>query len=239
MTNGSDNLNLVKKALNIFYHKGDFSISRFLLVVFFGIIALVLWQKNSVMDYWAETLSNRSVQDCTKSVEDWRMRNFKRESITQPRSIMNTLKPDYVGLYLYNPKDKHHFLELVSYEGRVPERFKGRDLNQLGVDKTDLEYQNHSLGLPFYTTWPSIYLGVNVEKDGPWYYSCPIYSFDNVYIGYMKIEWENRPAIVDVDWKKFNRQLFSACQPSARQVGVYLYSSDDFPKSSVKVEESL
>lgn len=182
------------------------------------------------MDYWADSLKKRSVKDCRNAVKDWRITSFNKHSVTQPRSIMHSLRPDFVGFYLYHPKDQHHFLELISYEGKLPDRLKGKNLSQIGVDKTDLEHQNHSLGFPYYTTWSEVYLGAKVDKTGHWFYSCPVHSFDNIYIGYITIEWNKTPDLVDKDWKRFNRKLFSACQPSARQIGVFLLEEDDFPE---------
>lgn len=210
----------VKGTIGMFINPdGSVSISKLCVSAVLA-LSMILYQNGSVVKEYIQSLTHQNSYGAYIAATEHEMdKRYNASLINQSQMIYSVVKPDMVGIFMYEPEDLHHFKKLVHYEGTLPEgkSYETFKTMTMGVDKTSEEYQSHLNGIPYHTNvedtnstkW------VDGAYTGHFDYTCPIYNSKASYIGVLVIHWDKYPSSFD------EKKTYVACTQSARLIGSY------------------
>lgn len=162
---------------------------------------LMIAYKNSRYETYAEVLQKEKDEKYDKAI------------IEQLQIVHVSSSADFSAIYAFRPKNFNYFVDLVAYEGKLPETVDSRNLGGFPIDKTSNEYSTHLTGTYFTTENEFKYLPTtNKEITYNYMFSCPYFNLDNVYSGTIAMYWKDKPDYTDY-------KLNAICGQAARVIG--------------------
>lgn len=138
---------------------------------------------------------------------------FDTTAIEQLQIVHVSSAADFSAIYSFRPPDLNYFVDLVAYEGKLPNTVNEKNLGGFPVDKTSYEYSKHLSGANFSSNNEFVFLPTkNKEDDIKYMYSCPIFNLNNVYAGAVSMYWYSVPSIKE-------ERLASICGQASRTLG--------------------
>ncbi|MGL4523813.1 MAG: hypothetical protein ACRCWQ_14795 [Bacilli bacterium] len=192
---------------------GRVSPGKLLTVVFLISFVSALTNVGPISEYFKELSATRTHEAYIVAQDNLRNVQYEAAIKNQSQILYSTIKPQMVGVWVYKPENLHHFADLVYYEGTLPDSVQDKDLKDVGVDRTSIEYMDHIMGIPFMSSGPKDSVAKITESDY-FLYSCPIYNSRGSYYGSVSMYWREKPK--DIDRKKYASQ----CRQAARFIGI-------------------
>ena len=185
---------------------------RVFAAVVLSVIAFVVYSKNELFELYRET----RYETYAHVLQVEKDRNFDNAAQEQLQIVHASADADFSAVFSFRPKNLNYFVDLVAYEGRLPDTIDEKNLGGFPINKTSDEYKKHLLGRSFFTDKEFQYIPSKEKKLGSidigYVYSCPIFNLDNVYSGSIAVAWKNKPDIEIED-------LDTLCNQSARILG--------------------
>ncbi|QPI13858.1 holin lysis mediator [Serratia phage 4S] len=184
-----------------------FAKTAIVIVLFFGCFVWLKW------DSISQTYTNSRYEAFQQLETEKKNKKFEIAAAEQISIVHSTSGADFSAVYSLRPTNHNYFVDMVAYEGRLPEVIDPKVLGGYPVDKTSEEYVAHLNGRYFNST--SEFKFIPSKKKVTEYhfmFSCPYFSLDNYYAGSISLMWEQRPNI------ELSR-LESLCGQSGRILG--------------------
>ncbi|WJZ28152.1 holin [Serratia phage 92A1] len=127
--------------------------------------------------------------------------------------VHSTSGADFSAVYSLRPTNMNYFVDLVAFEGRLPEAIDPKNMGGFPVDKTSEEYVAHLNGRYFSSTHDFVFIPSKKKvTDYAYIFSCPFFNLDNAYAGSISLMWGEKP---DIQYSR----LESLCGQSGRILG--------------------
>lgn len=185
-------------------------IKLFLIITIF--VMLIIWYKwDDVFSVWKNTPT--AVIDL-QSLELEKAKKFESASIEQLNIVHLTTGADFSAVFAFRPKNINYWVDILAYQGKLPQEVDPKNLGGYPIDKTSEEYNSHVNGLYFISsTKASSYLPTKEVIPVVYTFSCPYFNLDNYYSGSVLMEWyKKKPELTDT-------RLMIVCNQAARTLG--------------------
>lgn len=182
---------------------------RVLVCVIIFLMALI-WAKGDII---AQAYKDSKYDTYAKLESEEKDKKFVDVAKEQIQIMKSSSRADLAALYSFRPKDMNYFVDLVTYEGNLPQSVDPKNLGGYPIDKQSVEYITHISGSSFTSINEFAYLPTK-ERDTEikFMYSCPLFNLENVYSGSIEMYWFNTPPTDE-------RKLFLICNQTARVLG--------------------
>lgn len=179
----------------------------FIIILF---IMVIVWYK---WDDLFSVIKNSSTTIDAPTLEIERAKKFEAVSIEQLNVIHLSTGADFSAIFVFRPKNINYFVDILTYEGRLPYQVDPKNLGGYPIDKTSEEYNKHINGLYYISKVASPYLPTKQYVNVVYTFSCPYFNLDNYYSGSILMEWyTNKPVVTDT-------RLMVVCNQAARILG--------------------
>lgn len=214
--------NFLASLLELFIDKntGRVAIDRVLVSLLITALAFGYMERDDIMKSMASSSKAAAVEIYKEAQEHSRLEKLGQEVRTNSQRMLALFKPDIVGVWIYKPQDTHYFMEMVYYEGKLPDSTTIKDYNHIGVDRSTREYSEHSNSIPYISNGLEDTLA-SITNTSYFVYSCPLYNKYGYYQGKVAMYWKDVP-----DPTK-ERRYYSECSRSARQISQYLDTNNE------------
>lgn len=183
---------------------------KLLLIITFFMMAVVWYKWDDVFSVWKTPPT--AVID-TQALDLERAKKFSAASTEQLNIVHLTTGADFSAVFSFRPKNINYFVDIVAYEGTLPQQIDPKNLGGYPIDKTSEEYNNHTNGLYYISNVASSYLPTKDLIPVVYTFSCPYFNLDNYYSGSVLMEWyKNKPGLTDT-------RLMIVCNQAARTLG--------------------
>lgn len=183
-----------------------------LLLIITIFIMLIIWYKwDDVFSVWKNTPT--AVIDL-QSLELEKAKKFESASIEQLNIVHLTTGADFSAVFAFRPKNINYWVDILTYQGKLPQEVDPKNLGGYPIDKTSEEYNSHVNGLYFISSnKASSYLPTKEVIPVVYTFSCPYFNLDNYYSGSVLMEWyKKKPELTDT-------RLMIVCNQAARTLG--------------------
>lgn len=181
-----------------------------MLIVIILFLTCILWFK---WESIAATYVESRYETFTQMEQEKKDRKFEATAIEQLAIVHSTSGADFSAVYSLRPTNMNYFVDLVAYEGRLPEVVDPKNMGGFPVDKTSDEYVAHLNGRYFSSTHEFVFIPSKKKvTDYSYLFSCPFFNLDNAYAGSISLMWEIKP---DIEYSR----LESLCGQSGRILG--------------------
>lgn len=216
--NANNSIGIFKSLVNFFINPdGSISTSKILVGFLIFMCSALYVDRDRVMKAVESFNYGRSYEAYIEAEHKIHKADFEAAIRLQTQSVYSIVAPALVSVYMYEPEDLHHFKKLVHFEGKMLDNAVENKMKMIGVDKSDKEYKDHILGIPYFG---DIH---NRDKEDseqhPVKYTCPIFNYKGVYTGVFGIYWNSKPK--DIDSVEMKQKLYVACTQAARQIGIH------------------
>lgn len=183
--------------------------SRVLVAILFFLMALIWYKGDILMDMYKEA----SYSSYRRMIEEDRDNKFKITAIEQLQIVHSSSGADFTAIYSFRPTNMNYFVDLVGYEGQVPDTVDVKNLGGFPIDKTSEEYTAGVNGNYFVSTKESVFLPTKKKTEFAYMFSCPFFNLENIYAGSISLYWyTTKPAL------SYER-LTSMCGQAGRTLG--------------------
>jgi len=183
-----------------------------LLLIITIFVMLVIWYKwDDIFSVWKNTPT--AVIDL-QSLELEKAKKFESASIEQLNIVHLTTGADFSAVFAFRPKNINYWVDILAYQGKLPQEVDPKNLGGYPIDKTSEEYNSHVNGLYFISSGKaSSYLPTKEVIPVVYTFSCPYFNLDNYYSGSVLMEWyKKKPELTDT-------RLMIVCNQAARTLG--------------------
>lgn len=188
---------------------GRVLLSRVLTVVVLFILTLV-WYK---ADALATIYKDSRYETYAQVLQNDKDARFETTALEQLQIAHISSTADFSAIYSFRPRNLNYFVDLIAYEGKLPNTVNEKNLGGFPIDKTSNEYSTHLGGASFSSSNEFVFLPTKKkETEIEYMYSCPYFNLDNVYSGTVALHWYAKPDISDA-------RLFAICGQAARTLG--------------------
>lgn len=214
--------NFLASLLELFIDKttGRVAVDRVLVSLLITVLAFGYMGRNEILTSFASSSRSAAVETYKESQEHSRLEKLGQEVRTNSQRLLALFKPDIVGVWIYKPQDTHYFMEMVYYEGKLPENTVITDYSNIGVDRSTREYSEHSNSIPYISNGLEDTLA-SITNTGYFVYSCPLYNKYGYYQGKVAMYWKDVPSPLT------ERRYYAECSRSARQISQYLDTNNE------------
>ena len=144
-------ISVIKNLVNFFIDKdGSISFNRIFVTFMIVFSALLYIEKESVVKTIESFNYGRSYEAYIEAERKIQKEDYEAAIRVQTQSVYSIVNSGMVAVFMYKPEDLHHFKEMVHYEGKILENMNENKLKVIGVDKSEKEYKEHILGMPFW-----------------------------------------------------------------------------------------
>lgn len=173
-------------------------------------IMFVTWYKwDDLFSVWK---TSSSVID-VPTMEIEKAKKFESASIEQLNIVHSTTGADFSAIFGFRPKNVNYFVDIIAYEGKLPQQIDPKNLGGYPIDKTSEEYNRHINGLYYISDIASPYLPTKDLVPVAYTFSCPYFNLENYYSGSILMEWYiQKPEVTDT-------KLMIVCNQAARILG--------------------
>lgn len=223
-------IEIVKNVLDIFVTKeGKVSPGKLSLSMFLLFLGLGYYHRSEIADFWVKVNAKHIEEELNEKWYEDRDLRYKSAIRLQVDNLYALHDPRAVGVFIYEPTDNPERELLKYYKGSLPEGTTEEDWLGRPIDTMTKEFSNHNRWLPWYTHWGEHFFprveDMDKYLDKPWQYSCPVYSIDHKYIGYISLYWSKPPEEFKVAHVNFMSRVFATCTSASRKIGV-LHATD-------------
>lgn len=188
---------------------GKVLISRIIALVVVFVLALV-WYKTDVL---ANAYVESKYETYAQIIQTEKDTKFETTALEQLQIAHISSGADFSAIYSFRPRNLNYFVDLIAYEGRLPNTVDEKNLGGFPVDKTSLEYTTHLNGLHFNSDSEFVFLPTKKkETELKFMFSCPYFNLDNVYAGTVALHWYGKPILPEP-------RLSAICGQAARVLG--------------------
>lgn len=189
---------------------GKVLVSRVLVMIVLFIMLLVWFKWDLITTAYKES----RYETYAKIIQKNRDQQFDTSALEQLQIAHVSSGAEFSAIYSFRPRNLNYFVDLVAYEGRLPQTVDEKNLGGFPVDKTSAEYQIHLSGASFETGDTFAFLPTKQkEKDIKYMYSCPYFNLDNVYAGSISLYWYTEVPTIE------RTRLAAICGQAARALG--------------------
>ena len=184
---------------------------RVLVFIILAMMFFVWYSKNELFELYKET----KYDNYAYVLQAERDRNFDNAAQEQLQIVHISTYADFSAVFSFRPKNLNYFVDLIAYEGKLPNKIDEKNLGGFPINKTSDEYRTHLMGKSFTSTTEFQYIPSKQKglgEDFAYMYSCPIFNLDNVYSGTISLAWRKKPTID-------RETLDTLCNQSARTLG--------------------
>lgn len=189
---------------------GKVVLSRVLTVIVLFILVFVWYKGDALMQMYKDS----KYDSYTEIIQKERDSKFETSALEQLQIVQASSGADFSAIYTFRPRNMNYFVDLVTYEGRLPQTVNPKNLGGFPIDKTSGEYNAHLTGEFFESDKEFVYLPTK-KKDGEikYMFSCPYFNLDNVYSGAVAMYWYDGQATVP------EARLAAICRQASRTLG--------------------
>jgi len=183
-----------------------------LLLIITIFVMLVIWYKwDDIFSVWKNVPT--AVIDL-QTLELEKAKKFESASIEQLNIVHLTTGADFSAVFAFRPKNINYWVDILTYQGKLPQEVDPKNLGGYPIDKTSEEYNSHVNGLYFISsTKSSSYLPTKEVIPVVYTFSCPYFNLENYYSGSVLMEWyKKKPELTDT-------RLMIVCNQAARTLG--------------------
>ncbi|MBF84546.1 MAG: hypothetical protein CL489_08735 [Acidobacteria bacterium] len=137
----------------------------------------------------------------------------------QVQSAYALINPDSVMVLEYRPININEYLDIVAFEGELPNRMSSNDLYGMAVSKVTPEYQSHVLGSPYSEEGSNGIVHTSRQMQAAYRYSCPVFNLNNIYSGMVVYMWYDSLPYTESGKADFKRRIMIYCNQNARTIG--------------------
>lgn len=189
---------------------GKVVLSRVLTVIVLFILVFVWYKGDALMQMYKDA----KYDSYAEIIQKERDSKFETSALEQLQIVQSSSGADFSAVYTFRPRNMNYFVDLITYEGRLPQTVNPKNLGGFPIDKTSGEYNIHLTGEYYESTKEFVYLPTK-KKDGEikYMFSCPYFNLDNVYSGAVAMYWyEGQPEVPDT-------RLAAICRQASRTLG--------------------
>ena len=214
--------NFLGALLDLFIDKntGRVAIDRVLVSLLIAALTFGYFERDEIFKSLASNTKTAAVEIYKEAQEHSRLEKLGQEVRTNSQHLLALFKPEIVGVWIYKPQDKHYFMELVYYEGTLPDNTTIHDYSKIGVDRSTKEYSEHSNSIPYISNGLESTLA-SITNTSYFVYSCPLYNKYGYYQGKVAMYWK------DVPDPLLERRYYTECSKSSRQISQYLDTNNE------------
>lgn len=188
---------------------GKVMASRVAVIIILFSMMLIWFKGEEYMQLYKES----RYESYSKILQKNRDQAFDTAALEQLQIVHVSSNADFSAVYSFRPKNLNYFVDLVAYEGKLPDIVDEKNLGGFPVDKTSQEYQTHLTGAHFQSFDEFVFLPTKQHNSGLKYmYSCPYFNMDNIYSGTVSMYWYNNPVLDE-------KRLSQICAQAARTLG--------------------
>lgn len=164
--------------------------SRVATIIVLFIMAFIWVKGDSILQIYKES----SYENYAKMIQKDKDAKFEVVALEQLQIVHVASDADFSAVYAFRPKNFNYFVDMIAYEGKLPESVDPKNLGGYPIDKTSNEYSKHLSGANFITETEFKYLPSTDENFSLKYmFSCPYFNLDNVYSGTVAMYWYKKP----------------------------------------------
>lgn len=188
---------------------GKILFSRLLSLIVLFLMGLIWYKGDAIAHVYTES----KYETYDKILQQDRDSKFESAALEQLQIVHVSSNADFSAVYSFRPKNLNYFVDLIAYEGRLPQIVSEKNLAGYPVDKTSNEYSTHLRGAYFSSFEEFTFLPSKKKTDEvKFMYSCPYFNLDNVYAGTVSMYWFSKP---DLNQER----LAAICGQAARTLG--------------------
>lgn len=188
---------------------GQLLASRVATVIILFLMAFVWVKGDAIMQLYKES----SYEKYSELMQKDKDKRFEVVSMEQLQIVHVASDADFSAVYAFRPKNFNYFVDMVAYEGKLPESVDPKNLGGFPIDKTANEYSKHLSGASFVSESEFNYLPTTEEnKYVKYMMSCPYFNLDNVYSGTVAMYWYTKPKHDEI-------KLQAICGQAVRALG--------------------
>ncbi|AKU42910.1 holin [Escherichia phage vB_EcoM-E33] len=164
---------------------GKVVFSRVLVVILLFFMALVWYKGEYILNFYKET----TYASYTEMIRQDQDNRFKIAAIEQLRIVHSSSGADFTAIYSFRPTNMNYFVDMVAYEGKLPETVDAKNTGGFPIDKTSVEYMAGVNGNYFESSTETVFLPTKKKTQFTYMFSCPFFNLDNVYAGSISLYW--------------------------------------------------
>jgi hypothetical protein len=126
---------------------------------------------------------------------------------------LGSLENDNTEIVSFRPTNLNYFVDMVGYEGILPDTVDEKNLGGFPIDKTSAEYLAGVNGNYFESSVESVFLPTKKKSSFTYMFSCPFFNLENVYAGTVSLYWYKQKPDLGFD------RLSSMCGQAGRTLG--------------------
>lgn len=186
-----------------------------IIIVFIGII---FWTSHEQI---IQGVFESRIETVYQQIDKKREKRYNIVVKEQVQSGYALLNPNTVMVLEYRPININEYLDVVAYEGELPNRLSSNDFYGMAVSKISPEYQAHVLGSSYSEEGSKGTAHNSRRLRAAYRYSCPIFNLNNIYSGMVVYMWYGTLPYNDTekDEKDFKRRMSIYCSQNARSIG--------------------
>lgn len=188
---------------------GKVLLSRFLVVLALFLMALIWYKGETFLVLYKES----SYEHFKEVLAIEKENKFNIVAKEQIQIVHSSSKSDFTAVYSFRPTNMNYFVDMVAFEGKLPDTVDEKNTGGFPIDKTSTEYLAGMNGNYFESTNTFVFLPTKRKTKFAYMFSCPFFNLDNIYAGSIALHWYNeKPAL------SFER-LSAMCGQAGRLLG--------------------
>lgn len=188
---------------------GKVVFSRVLVIVLLFLMAVIWYKGDAILNAY-QSASYASYTEMIRQDQDNR---FKIAAIEQIQIVHSSSGADFTAIYSFRPTNLNYFVDMVGYEGILPESVDEKNLGGFPIDKTSAEYLAGVNGNYFESGAESVFLPTKKKSSFAYMFSCPFFNLENVYAGTVSLYWYKQKPDLGFD------RLSAMCGQAGRTLG--------------------
>lgn len=191
---------------------GSLLLSRAVIATIMLMIGFLWYKGTDIMEIYKESKYSQ-YSDILEKEKQTRFISVYQEQIQYVYSASGS---DLTALYTFRPTNLNYFVDMISYQGKLPDIVDPKNLGGFPIDKTSKEYQLGTSGGTYSGNAEISFLPSKLKHSEQisFIYSCPYFNLANVYSGAIEMYWYSgkKPDIPDF-------RLSGICNQAARAIG--------------------
>lgn len=191
---------------------GKLLFSRVVALIVVFLILFVWYKGEGIMNIYRESRYSQYTEILNQEKEA----KFTTVTQEQLQYVYISSGADFVSIYTFRPKNLNYFVDILTYQGKLPEELDPKNLGGFPIDKGSQEYQSESTGGYYSSTnnFPFLPSKDKSPKQIGYMFGCPYFNLDNIYSGSIEMYWyhSGKP---DIDMSR----LSEICGQASRSLG--------------------
>lgn len=188
---------------------GKVVFSRVLVIVLLFLMAVIWYKGDAILNAYRDA----SYASYTEMIRQDQDNKFKIAAIEQIQIVHSSSGADFTAIYSFRPTNLNYFVDMVGYEGILPDTVDEKNLGGFPIDKTSAEYLAGVNGNYFESSTESVFLPTKKKSSFEYMFSCPFFNLENVYAGTVSLYWYKQKPDLSFD------RLSAMCGQAGRTLG--------------------